>query len=53
MQTWLWLANTLPPMDSMALDQATYDFMTTSMAGGCGYPWWLVRPGPNVIPIHG
>jgi hypothetical protein len=34
-----------PPMDAIALDQATYDYMT----GRLGYPISKVQAGPGVI----
>jgi hypothetical protein len=34
-----------PPVDAIALDQATYDYMT----GRLGYPISKVRAGPGVV----
>jgi hypothetical protein len=41
---WASLAWVPPPMDAIALDQATYDYMT----GRLGYPVSKVRAGPGV-----
>jgi hypothetical protein len=52
-QEFAWLFNVLPPMDAIPLDQATYQFFTSSGGTiGCGYPYWAVRYGPNVVPIN-
>jgi hypothetical protein len=42
---WESLAWVPPPMDAMALDQVTYDYMTS----GLGYPVGKVRAGPGVV----
>jgi hypothetical protein len=41
---WASLAWVPPPMDAIALDQLTYDYMT----GRLGYPVSKVRAGPGV-----
>jgi hypothetical protein len=42
---WARLAWVPPPMDAIALDQVTYDYMT----GRLGYPVSKVRAGPGVV----
>jgi hypothetical protein len=40
--SFLWVP---PPMDAIALDQVTYDYMTSRL----GYPVSKVRAGPGVV----
>jgi hypothetical protein len=43
-----------PPIDAVALNQYTYDYMTNNNGViGLGYPYWAVRYGSDVIPIAG
>jgi hypothetical protein len=52
LEKWVWLGNVPPPPDAVALTQQTYDFMTSNGQVGLSYPYWIVRPGPGVTPIH-
>jgi hypothetical protein len=50
------LAAAGPPIDAIAYDQATYDFMVGSQAaGGMGYPAFKVayRPAAGIVPAPG
>jgi hypothetical protein len=42
-----------PPPDAVALNQLTYDFMTSNDVVGLGYPYWEVRYmfDRGIIPI--
>jgi hypothetical protein len=42
---WASLVWVPPPMDAIALDQVTYDYMTSRL----GYPVGKVRAGPGVV----
>jgi hypothetical protein len=42
---WVSLSWVPPPMDAIALDQVTYDYMTSRL----GYPVSKVRAGPGVV----
>jgi hypothetical protein len=47
---WAFLASTPPPIDAIAQDQATWNYMTSSngVVGLCGYPAWRVNAVPGV-----
>jgi hypothetical protein len=51
-QEFAWLFNVPPPPDAVALNQATYDFMVSNGTVGLSYPYWLVRYGPGITPVH-
>jgi hypothetical protein len=49
---WQFLAGKGIPMDVLAFDQATWDYMTSNGVIGIGYLYWQVRGmgGVNTIP---
>jgi hypothetical protein len=51
-QEFAWLFNVPPPLDAVALNQATYDFMVSNGQVGLSYPYWLVRYASGINPIH-
>jgi hypothetical protein len=53
-QAWGYLAGLNPPPDAVALDQITYDTMTSAHGvNGISYPYWMVRYASGITPIHG
>jgi hypothetical protein len=42
-----------PPSDAIALNQFTYDYMTSNNTAGLGYPYWQVRYqlDRGIVPI--
>jgi hypothetical protein len=52
LQAWEWLFNVPPPIDAVAFNQQTYDFVTSNGQVGLSYPYWSTRFGPGITPIH-
>ena len=52
-QEFAWLFNVPPPLDCVALNQATYDFLVSANGTiGLSYPYHLVRYAAGVVPVH-
>jgi hypothetical protein len=52
LQQFEWLFNVPPPMDCVALNQATYDFLVSNGQVGLSYPYWTTRYAPGITPVH-
>jgi hypothetical protein len=48
---WAFLVGQGPPIDGVAMDQTTYNFMVSNGVIGLGYPHYRVAYGAGVTPV--